>query len=151
VGFVLLIICVNLANLSLARVTTRAKELAVRAALGAGKLRLIRLFLSGRVWLAMFGALGGVSVAFWLVGLFSAFAPRELTSLGEVRLDGRVLGFTLLLSLLTLFFFSLAPMWQASRINLNEVHKDTPGAPRGNGLRGLLVVAEVALTFALLS
>jgi putative ABC transport system permease protein len=151
VGFVLLIICVNLANLLLARVTTRAKELAVRAALGAGKLRLIRLFLSESVWLAVLGALGGLLLAFWLVDLLPAFAPRELTSLGEVRLDGRVLGFTLLLSILTLFFFSLAPMWQASRINLNEVLKDMPGAPRGNGLRSLLVVAEVALTFTLLA
>jgi putative ABC transport system permease protein len=151
VGFVLLIICVNLANLLLARVTTRAKELAVRAALGAGRLRLIRLFMSESVWLAVLGALGGVLLALLLVDLLPTFAPRELTSLGEVRLDGRVLGFTLLLSLLTLFFFSLAPMWQASRINLNEVLKDTPGASRGNGLRSLLVVAEVALTFALLA
>ena len=151
VGFVLLIICVNLANLLLARVTTRAKELAVRAALGAGRLRLIRLFLSESVWLAVMGALGGLLLALWLVDLLPTFAPRELTSLGEIRLDGRVLGFTLLLSLLTLFFFSLAPMWQASRVNLNEVLKDTPGAPRGNGLRSLLVVAEVALTLMLLS
>jgi putative ABC transport system permease protein len=151
VGFVLLIICVNLANLSLARVTTRAKELAVRAALGAGRLRLIRLFLSESVWLAVMGALGGLLLALWLVNLLPAFAPRELTWLGEVRVDGQVLGFTLLLSMITLFFFSLAPMWAASRINLNEVLKDTPGGPRGNGLRSLLVVAEVALTLMLLS
>ena len=78
--------------------------------------------------------------------LLPALAPRELTTLGEVRLDGQVLGFTFLLSLLTLFFFSLAPMWQVSRTSLNEVLKDTPSAPRGNGLRSLLVVAEVALT-----
>ncbi len=151
VGFVLLITCVNLANLLLARVTTRAKELAVRSALGADRLRLIRLFLSESVWLAVLGGLGGLLLARWCVALLPAFAPRELNLLGEVRLDGQVLGFTLLLTLLTLFFFSLAPMWQVSRTSLNEVLKDTPSAPRGNGLRSLLVVAEVALTLVLLA
>jgi len=151
VGFVLLITCVNLANLLLARVTTRAKELAVRSALGSDQLRLIRLFLSESVWLAVLGGLGGLLLASWCVALLPALAPRELTTLGEVRLDGQVLGFTLLLSLLTLFFFSLAPMWQVSRTSLSEVLKDTPSAPRGNGLRSLLVVAEVALTLALLT
>jgi putative ABC transport system permease protein len=150
VGFVLLIACVNLANLLLARVTRRAKELAIRAALGAGKLRLIWLFLSESVWLAALGGLGGLLLALWLVNLLPALAPRELANLGEVRVDGWVLGFTLLLSLLTLFFFSLAPLWQLSRTSLNEVLKDTPSTPRGNSLRGLLVIAEVALTFALL-
>jgi FtsX-like permease family/MacB-like periplasmic core domain len=128
-GFVLLITCVNLANLLLARVTTRAKELAVRSALGAEQLRLIRLFLSESVWLAVLGGLGGLLLARWCVALLPALAPRELTTLGEVRLDGRVLGFTLLLSLLTLFFFSLAPMWQVSRTSLSEVIKDMPSAP----------------------
>jgi len=150
VGFVLLIACVNLANLLLARVTRRAKELAIRAALGAGELRLIWLFLSESVWLAALGGLGGLLLALWLVNLLPALAPRELANLGEVSVDGWVLGFTLLLSLLTLFFFSLAPLWQLSRTSLNEVLNDTPSAPRGNSLRGSLVIAEVALTFALL-
>jgi putative ABC transport system permease protein len=151
VGFVLLITCVNLANLLLARVTARAKELAVRSALGADRLRLIRLFLCESVWLAVAGALGGLLLALWCVDLLPALAPRELNHLGEVRLDVQVLGFTLLLTLVTLFFFSLAPLWQVSRTNLNEVLKDTPGAPRSNGLRNLLVVAEVALTLVLLA
>jgi putative ABC transport system permease protein len=151
VGFVLLITCVNLANLLLARVTTRAKELALRAALGADKWRLIRLFLSESGWLAVLGGLGGLLLARWCVDLLPALAPRELISLGEVNIDGRVLGFTLLLSLLMLFFFSLAPLWQVSRTNLNDVLKDTPGAPRGSGLRSLLVVAEIALTLVLLA
>src|SRR6266540_1926823 len=150
VGFVLLIACVNLANLLLARVTRRAKELAIRAALGAGELRLIWLFLSESVWLAALGGLGGLLLALWFVNLLPALAPRELANLGEVSVDGWVLGFTLLLSLLTLFFFSLAPLWQLSRTSLNEVLKDTPSAPRGNSLRGSLVIAEVTLTFALL-
>src|SRR5262245_8883760 len=151
VGFVLLITCVNLANLLLARVAAREKDLAVRTALGAGKLRLIRLFLSESLWLAVLGGLGGLLLALLCVNLFPALAPLELTKLGQVRIDGQVLGFTLLLSLLTLFFFSLAPIWQVSRTSLIEVLKDTPSAPHGKRLRGLLVVAEVALTLMLLA
>jgi predicted permease len=151
VGFVLLITCVNLANLLLARVATREKELAIRAALGAGKLRLIRLFLTESFWLAALGGLGGLLLASWFVDLLPAFAPREITNLGEVHIDGEVLCFALLLSLLAMFFFSLAPLWHVSRTNLNEVLKDTPSAPRGKGLRSLLVIAEVAMTMVLLS
>jgi putative ABC transport system permease protein len=151
VGFVLLITCVNLANLLLARVATREKELAIRAALGAGRLRLIRLFLTESLWLAALGGLGGLLIALWFVDLLPAFAPREITNLGEVHIDGHVLGFALLLSLLAMFIFSLAPLWHVSRTSLNEVLKDTPSAPRGKGLRSLLVIAEVALTMVLLS
>jgi putative ABC transport system permease protein len=151
VGFVLLITCVNLANLLLARVAAREKELAIRAALGAGKLRLIRLFLTESFWLAVLGGLGGLLLALWFVELLPAFAPREITNLGEVHIDRHVLGFALSLSLLAMFFFSLAPLWHVSRTSINEVLKDTPSAPRGKGLRNLLVIAEVALTMVLLS
>src|SRR5215813_3013043 len=151
VGFVLLIACVNLANLLLARVAAREKELAIRAALGADGLRLIRLFLTESLWLALLGGLCGLPLALGVVELLPAIAPRELTNLGEVHIDGQVLGFTLLLSLLTTLLFGLAPVWQISRTSLNEVLKDTPSAPRGKGLRSLLVVAEVALTMVLLT
>jgi putative ABC transport system permease protein len=151
VGFVLLITCVNLANLLLARVATREKELAIRAALGAGKLRLIRLFLAESVWLAALGASGGLLLALWFVDLLPAFAPREITDLGEIRIDRYVLGFAFLISLLAMFLFSLAPLWHVLRTSLNDVLKETPGAPRGKGLRRLLVIAEVALTVVLLA
>jgi putative ABC transport system permease protein len=151
VGFVLLIACVNLANLLLARVAAREKEMAIRAALGESRVRLIRLFLSESLWLAVLGGSGGLLLARWLVDLLPSFAPRELTNLGEVNIDGQVLGFTLLLSLLTIFFFGLAPVWQVSRTSLNQVLKNTSSAPRGTQLRGLLVVAEIALTLVLLT
>ncbi len=151
VAFVLLIACVNLANLVLTRVATRTKELAIRAALGAGKARLIQLFLTESLWLAMLGGLGGLLLAVWCVDLLPSFAPRELTNLGAIHIDGPVLGFTLLLTLMTLLCFSLAPLWQVSRASLNEVLKDTPSAPRGKRLRGALVIAEVALTLVLLT
>jgi putative ABC transport system permease protein len=151
VAFVLLITCVNLANLLLARIATRTKELAIRTALGAGRLRLMCMFLTESVWMAVLGGVGGLLLALWCVDLLPAFAPRELTNLGAVRVDMQVLGFTLLLSLLTLVFFSLAPLWQVSRASLNEVFKDTASAPRGKRLRGALVVAEIALTLVLLA
>ncbi len=151
VGFVLLITCVNLANLLLARLTAREKELAIRAALGAGKLRIIRLILSESLWLAVLGRLVGLLLAALFMDLLLAFAPRALTNLGEVRIDGLVLGFTLLLSLFTIFIVGLVPIWQVSRTNLIEVLKDTLSAPRGTLLRGLLVVAEIALTIVLLT
>ena len=151
VGFVLLITCVNLANLLLARLTAREKELAIRTALGAGKLRIIRLILSESFWLAVLGGLVGLLLAAFFMDLLLTFAPRALTNLGEVQIDGMVLGFTLLLSLLTILIVGLVPIWQISRTSLIEVLKDTLSAPRGALLRGLLVVAEIALTIVLLT
>jgi len=151
-GFVLLIACTNVANLLLARVTAREKEMAIRSALGAGRWQLVRLLLAESLVLSVTGGAIGLLLARWGVDLLVSVAPRDIPRLDEIGLDGRVLGFTLLLSLLTVVLFGLVPAWQSARVNLNEALKESGrGATRGHGLRGALVVAEIALTLVLLA
>ena len=151
-GFVLLIACTNVANLLLARVTAREKEMAIRSALGAGRWQLVRLLLAESLVLSVTGGAIGLLLARWGVDLLVSVAPRDIPRLDEIALDTRVLGFTLLLSLLTVVLFGLVPAWQSARVNLNEALKESGrGATRGHGLRGALVVAEIALTLVLLA
>jgi putative ABC transport system permease protein len=152
VGLVLLIACANAANLLLMRATVRQKEMAIRAAMGARRLRLIRQLLTESLLIAALGAAGGLTLAWLGVKALVALGPGNLPRLQEINVDGRVLLFTLALSVLTGLIFGLAPGLQASRPELRQTLKEGgAAAPRGrHWLRNLLVVGEVAIAMILL-
>ena len=153
VGFVLLIACANVANLLLARTAARQKEMAVRAALGAWRSRVIRQMLTEGVLLACIGGACGLAIAWWGLSSLLAIAPADLPRAQEINLDGRVLLITMALSLLAGIGFGLAPAFQFARqdiyATLKEGARGTEGARRSR-LRRMLVVAEVALSLVLL-
>jgi putative ABC transport system permease protein len=155
VGVVLLIACVNLANLLLAQAAKREKELSIRAAMGAGRARLVRQLLTESAVLSLMGGLAGLLVAFWGRNLLWSFRPPFLLE-GSIDLsfDARVVGFTLLISLLTGLVFGIIPAIKASGTDVNEVLKTGGrGGALGwthNRLRGLLVISEIALALVAL-
>jgi len=154
VGFVLLIACVNVANLTLSRAATRQREMAIRRALGAGKTRVLRQLLTESVLMALLGGAIGMALASWGKDLLVAFISPNLPTLDPVRLDYRVLYFNLGLALLTGLAFGFTPALQASKVPLNESLKEagrsTTEGRAGHHLRSLLVVFEVGLATVLL-
>jgi predicted permease len=155
VGLVLLIACVNLANLLLAQAAKREKELSIRAAMGAGRFRLVRQLLTESTVLSLMGGLAGLVVAYWGRNVLWSFRPPFLLD-GSIDLsfDTRVVGFTVIVSLLTGLVFGIIPAIKASGTDVNEVLKT--GGRAGalgwthNRLRGLLVISEIALALVAL-
>jgi putative ABC transport system permease protein len=153
VGLLLMIACANVANLMLARGARRAREMAIRTALGAGHRRLARQLLTESTLLAFMGGGAGLLLAVWGVRVVASLNPSAFPRINEVSIDGQVLGFALLVSLLTGVMFGLAPVLQLPKRSLGETLKeggrDATGAKR-TWLRQTLVVTEVALALVLL-
>jgi putative ABC transport system permease protein len=153
VAFVLLIACANVANLLLARASARGRELVVRAAVGAGRLRLIRQMLTESVVLALFAGVGGVIIARWGVSALLAAAPDNLPRISEVTVDGTALLFALAISLAASVIFGLAPALHVSGVNLadglRQGGKGSSLGVRGGWARKAFVVTEIALAVAL--
>ena len=166
VGFVLLIGCVNLANLLLARGVARQREVALRLAIGATRGRVVRQFLTESLILSATGALAGLALAYGALRLGAALMPEPgmvlrsptfgLTRIGAglIEIDLTALGFTLVIATATAIFFGLMPAWHASRADIVGIVKaggaGSIGSPRGIGVRGLLVASETALALVLL-
>src|SRR5918996_35518 len=153
VAVVLLLACANVANMSLVRAATRSRELAIRAALGAGRARVARLLLSESAVLALSGGALGLLLAWWGIGMLRAAAPEGLPRTAEIALDGQMLGFTALISLLATVLVGLAPAVRASTSDLTEPLKagslGAGGARVQSRLRSSLVALEVALALVL--
>ncbi|MCI0487985.1 MAG: ABC transporter permease [Blastocatellia bacterium] len=153
-GFILLLACVNVANLQLVRTAARRREIAIRAALGASRLRLVRQLLTESLVLCMLGGGGGVLFSLWGLDMLRARFSGVLPPLEDVGLDGKVLGFSLALSLFTVLLFGLVPALRTSRPDLHESLKESSrgsvSAWRGRGSRRLLMVSQTALATMLL-
>jgi putative ABC transport system permease protein len=154
VTLVLLIACANVANLLLAKSTTRTREIAIRAAVGASRSRIIRQLITESLLLALLAAVAGLLLAVWGSAALVALAPKNVPRLAETSIDGWVLAFTLGLSVISSLLFGLAPALHASRVDLNDALKQGGGRAvvgAGGRIRAALVVAEIALSVVLLA
>jgi putative ABC transport system permease protein len=154
VGFVLLIACANIANLTLSRASERNREMATRAALGAGRFRLIRQLLTESFLLSLIGGSLGLLIAYYVASAASQVSPASVPRIDTVSINGGVLFFTLGVSLLTGLFFGIFPAWQISRADVHEAMKEggrvgTASVGRKR-VRSALVVAEVSISLVLL-
>jgi len=155
VALVLLIGCANVANLLLAKATSRTREIAIRAAVGASRGRIVRQLITESMLLALIAGAAGLLLAKWGSDVLVALAPGNVPRLGEAGIDGWVLVFTLGISVAASLLFGLAPALQISHVDLSETLKQGAsralGAGKAGGMRATLVVTEVALSVVLLS
>jgi putative ABC transport system permease protein len=154
VGFILLIACANVANLMMSRTAARNREIAIRRAMGAGQLRLIRQMLTESILLATLGGSIGLLLAIWGVQLLLGLTPKDIPRLEGVGVDRSALLFTFVVSISTGVLFGLAPAWHARRLSLHESLREggrgIAGMARVKRVRGLLVISEIALAVMLL-
>jgi putative ABC transport system permease protein len=155
VAFVLLIACVNVSNLLIARGSTRRGEIAIRSALGAGRWRIVRQLLAESLMLSLAGGAAGVLLAAWGIRVLVALLPQDLPRADGIDVNGTVLGFSLAVSVLTGVFFGVAPALSASKPDLasflKQARRDGPASGGRRGFRNTLIAIEVALALVLLA
>ncbi|MBA3963961.1 MAG: ABC transporter permease [Chthoniobacterales bacterium] len=154
VVLVLLIACANVANLLLARAAARSREIAIRAALGAGRGRIVRQLLAESLLLALLGGCGGLVLAWWGVDLLRVMGPQDLPRVGEIGISSSVCAFTFALCVLSTLVFGLVPALQISRSDVSQaLQQGAKGSTSGQGnrARSALVIAQVALSLLLLA
>ncbi len=155
VGFLLLIVCVNVANLLLVRVTARSRELAIRTALGAGRRRLIRQMVSESLLLALAGGAGGLLLAVWSMDLLRILLPASVPRVEDIRVDGAVIAFALAVSTAAGLLLGAIPAWRACATNVNEALKSgsrsATATRQSHRTQGALVISEVCLSLVLVA